>query len=176
MDAHVEKAYELGFSQAVYLSGLSLECKPEIRAYCNPQDCPNHGQNWVCPPGCGPLEACAEKAREFSEGILLQSVSLLDPPVELEHYKALNEEHNLCFKEFIESVKPGFAKVLPLTSGGCVFCEECCYPDPCIKPEVKMESLSAFGIDVGNLCELAGLDFSFRADKVFFVALLLVKP
>jgi len=66
--------------------------------------------------------------------------------------------------------------VLPLTSGGCVFCELCSYPEPCAKPDVKMESLSAFGIDVGELCEAAGLPYSFTPETVYYTALLLVQP
>jgi predicted metal-binding protein len=64
MRDYLKKAVELGFSKAVFLSGLSAQCKPELRAYCNPNGCPNHGQNWVCPPGCGTLDECAEKVRK----------------------------------------------------------------------------------------------------------------
>ena len=172
----VDKAVALGFSEAVFLSGIYVECRPELRAYCNAEQCPNHGQNWVCPPGCGTLEECRERASGFHEGILLQSVSELEPPVGPEVYRGLNREHNLRFRELVEAVRQGGAEVLPLTSGGCVFCEQCCYPAACVRPEVKMESLSAFGIDVGNLCESAGLPFSFRDDMVYYTALLLIKP
>ena len=175
MEEYLKKARALGFSKAVFLEDLTVECKPELRAYCNPQQCPKHGQNWVCPPGCGTLDECREKARGFRNGILLQSIAKLDPPALPEIYTQLNREHNLRFKEFIESVKPGAAKLLPLTSGGCVFCEECGYPEPCSKPDLKMESLSAFGIDVGALCEGAGLPYSFNPEIVYYTALLLLE-
>ena len=157
------------------LNSLTIECRPELRAYCNPAQCPKHGQNWVCPPGCGTLEECRDKAKDFHEGILLQSITRLDPPVEPAVYTELNREHNLRFRKFIESIKPGFERILPLTSGGCIFCEQCSYPEPCIKPDVKMESLSAFGIDVGGLCAMAGLPYSFSDDIVYMTALLLFK-
>jgi predicted metal-binding protein len=64
--------------------------------------------------------------------------------------------------------------ILPLTSGGCVFCDNCTYPAPCLKPDLRMNSLSAFGIDAGKLCEKAGLEYSFRSDRVYFVALVLM--
>ena len=175
MKEYLNKAKTFGFSEAIYMPGLSVECKPELRAYCDPEQCPNHGQNWVCPPGCGTLEECREKAREFSEGILLQSVVELTPPTDPEIYSALSREHNLRFREYIENVKPEFEKILPLTTGGCVFCEQCSYPEPCAKPDVKMESLSAFGINVGKLCETAGLPYSFTPETVYFTALLLIK-
>jgi len=66
------------------------------------------------------------------------------------------------------------AKLLALSTGGCLVCDECCYPAPCVHPDIKMESLSAFGIDVGALCAGAGLPFSFSDDHVTYVALLLI--
>ncbi|MDR1892604.1 MAG: DUF2284 domain-containing protein [Oscillospiraceae bacterium] len=175
MPDYLNTAKSLGFSQVKIIRNISIECKPELRAYCNPQGCPNHGQNWVCPPGCGTLEECREKVQGFENGILLQSITELNPPTAPEAYKALNRAHNFRFKAFIEAVKPDALKILPLTSGGCVFCEQCSYPVPCVKPDVKMESLSAFGIDVGKLCEQAGLAYSFSNDIVYFTALLLWK-
>lgn len=175
MQKFISGATKLGFSKAVLLKDLSLKCKEELRAFCNPQQCLNHGQNWVCPPGCGSLEACRKKVQNFNEGILIQSISRLTPPTELEEYQELNRQHNCRFRKYIETIKPEFAEILPLTSGGCVFCEQCSFPAQCIKPELKMESLSAFGIDVGSLCELAGLPFSFRDDILYLTSLLLFK-
>lgn len=48
--------------------------------------------------------------------------------------------------------------------GECALCESCSYPEPCRKPNMKMESLSAFGINVGELCKEAGIVYSFRVD------------
>jgi len=106
IEKYLNRAEALGFSGAVFLADLFLECKPELRAYCNPEQCRNHGQNWVCPPGCGTLDECREKASGFREGFLLQSATELDPPAEQEVYRALNREHNFRLREFIETVKP----------------------------------------------------------------------
>lgn len=171
----MQQAHDVGFTHAVFLQPLLLQCKSELRAYCNPQECPNHGQNWVCPPGCGTLEECRDKVREFDAGILLQSVTNLTPPTDMETYRRLSTAHNLRFRGFVETVWRDFEKVLSLTTGGCVFCETCSYPKPCRKPKLKMESLSAFGVDVGALCEKAGLNYSFREDMLYLTALLLVK-
>ncbi|MCL2631727.1 MAG: DUF2284 domain-containing protein [Coriobacteriia bacterium] len=173
MEKFLSKAFALGFSEVVLLDDLSLDCTEEMRAYCD--TCPNHGQNWVCPPNCGTLDECRERASEFNQGILVQSITELTPPTERDVYGRLGREHRLRFRELVEVVEPVVTAVLPLASGGCIFCEQCCFPEPCIKPEMKMESLSAFGVDVTALCEQAGLPFSFREDKVYFTALLLVK-
>jgi predicted metal-binding protein len=170
----VDMALSCGFTEAVWMDDLDLECEEKLRAYCNPEGCPNHGNNWVCPPGCGTIKDCAEKVSRFHQGILLRSVSDLTPPTERAEYKKLNQEHNLRLRDFIETLKDE-AEILALTSGGCVFCDKCTFPKPCIKPDVRMNSLSAFGIDVGKLCEKAKLEYSFRKDRVYYVALVLIK-
>ena len=175
MENYLEKALELGFPEVKYLDDIYLECKAELRAYCKPEQCPLHGQNWVCPPACGTLAECASRVQEFDRGILLQSISKVQAPAAGESYQALNREHNFRLRQLIEFIQADQVKILPLTSGGCVFCEQCSYPEACVKPDLKMESLSAFGIDVGELCRMAGLDYSFREDLVYFTALLLIK-
>jgi len=171
----VKKAYSIGFTKAVYLEGLKIECESRLRAYCNPDGCQIYGNNWVCPPACGSIEECAEKIKRFNKGILLQSVSELSPPVEFDVYKELNREHNFRLREFLTMTNYAFQDILALTSGGCVFCDACTYPDPCIKPDIRMNSLSAYGVDVCKLCETADLEYSFRPDRVYFTAVVLAK-
>ena len=166
------KALAIGFTNAVWLDDLTLECEPKLREYCNPEGCPNHGHNWVCPPGCGTLSECAEKAAKFSKGLLLQSVSEINP--ECPDYKRLNRKHNLKLRKLIGNQCKGM-DILTLTSGGCIFCKCCAYPDPCVHPDKRMNSLSAYGIDVGKLCKKAGLEYSFRPDRVYYIALVLMK-
>lgn len=173
MQEYMEIAKRLGFTHCVLMENLSLVCKPELRAYCTPSQCPNHGQNWVCPPACGTLAECQRKVDGFHQGLLLQSVTGLTSPAPPEVYMAHNRAHNLRLKELVEVLRPQVQSVLPLTSGGCIFCDTCHYPEPCIHPDVKMESLSAFGIDVGALCAAANLPYSFRADRLYLTALLL---
>jgi len=174
-DILIDKALSIGFDDATWLDGLELQCEARLRKYCNPEGCPNHGNNWVCPPGCGSLEECAERASKFDQGILLQSVTKLRPNPTDEDYKILNREHNLRLQSFLEGYSSEFADILVLTSGGCVFCDTCAFPKPCLKPTIRMNSLSAYGIDVGKLCEAAEFEYAFTPDKLYLVALVLVK-
>ena len=169
----VEQALSEGFSNAAWLENLEIECEAGLRAYCNPEGCPRHGNNWVCPPGCGSLEECALKVSRFNKGILLQSISEINP--ETVDYAELNREHNFRLQRFLESHINKQTEVLALTSGGCVFCDTCAYPNACIQPSLRMNSLSAYGIDVGKLCETAELPYAFRPDRVYYIALVLVK-
>lgn len=168
----INEAISKGFTHAVLLDDPELECEPRLRQYCNPEGCPDHGSNWVCPPGCGSLAECAEKIKGFKRGVLLQSVSELEPA--FKDYKALNRRHNTRLKEFVETIRHEYSDVFVLTSGGCIFCESCAYPEPCLKPDIRMNSLSAYGIDVGKLCGKAKLEYSFRPDRLYYVALVLI--
>lgn len=175
MNELVDKALAVGFTKAVFLNDLKLECEARLRAYCNPKDCPMHGMNWVCPPGCGRIEYCQAKVSQFQSGILLQSLFELDPPTPMEKYQALNREHNFRLKEFREAINDKSLDSIALTTGGCIFCATCAFPNSCIKPNLRMSSLSAYGIDVGKLCEKAQWEYSFRPDRVYYVALVLLK-
>lgn len=170
----ITKALTTGFTNAAELYNLKLQCQPHLREYCNPQGCPNHGNNWVCPPGCGSLEDCARTVSRFDAGILLQSVSKLAPNTTNEDYKVLTHQHNLRLQTFLETHCSDAAAILALTTGGCVFCDTCAFPQPCRKPNLRMNSLSAYGIDVGKLCELAGFDYAFSSDKLYLIALVLL--
>ncbi|MCL1803171.1 MAG: DUF2284 domain-containing protein [Eubacteriaceae bacterium] len=168
------KALELGFTNALWIENLDLSeySDPNIRTYCNPRQCRRHGSNWVCPPGCGTFEECAEKASQFNCGLLLQSVTEVD--IETMNYGTRGREHNQRLRDFIENSCTGI-EVLALSSGGCILCEECAYPEPCIYPDQRMNSLSAFGVNVSYLCVSSGMEYSFVQDTLRQVALVMMK-
>ena len=169
-----DQALALGFSQAVVCTDLALTCHAELRAYCGPELCPTWGQNWVCPPGSGTLEHCQARVDQFHQGILLRSVTELVPPTPADVYQRLVAAHNQRVHAFVEQIRAQTTSLLPLSTGGCGLCEQCTYPAPCAHPDIKMESLSAYGIDVGAICASAGLPFSFRDDIVYLTALVLL--
>jgi len=174
-DIFIDKALHIGFANAVWMDDLKLQCETRLREYCNSENCPNHGNNWICPPGCGSLEECAEKVSKFDQGILLQSISELESNPNDEEYKNLNREHNLRLQTYLETYCGEFTEILALTSGGCVFCDTCAFPTPCVKPNLRMNSLSAYGIDVGKLCKVAGCEYAFAPEKLYLIALVLIK-
>ena len=174
-NALIQYALNAGFTKAIFSDELSLVCRDDLRAFCSPASCHSYGHSWVCPPGCGTLQECRQKTAGFSKGLLLQSVTELMPPTAPETFQFLNLQHNLRLRSLIEGLAPAPEETLVLTTGGCVFCDSCSYPEPCRRPDVKMESLSAFGIDVADLCQSAGLPYSFRKDRVYFTAVLMIK-
>ena len=173
---YLQYALELGFTRAACADGLTLQCKPDLRAFCNKEQCTSFGTSWVCPPGCGTLEDCQNRLQGFQSGIVLQSVYRAPSAVSSQpKLKRLQHEHNMRFLRLADQARSNDSEVLPLTTGGCIICETCTYPaQPCREPARQFQSLSAHGIDVAALCGWVGFDFSFREDQVTYIACLLV--
>jgi len=172
-DKYVGLALDLGFSYAVPIQDFALVCEPELRAYCNAEQCGNYGSTWVCPPGCGSITECQAHASKYRSGIVLQTVSSIPGFEKTAELHVLQVEHNTRFLNLADMARRNGANILPLTTGGCLVCEFCTFPGvPCCEPERRMHSLSAYGINVGMLCERAELEYSFRPDMVYFTAYL----
>lgn len=173
--AFARQAIKLGFTQTAEIPVDALVCKPEIRALCTPEKCSNYGTNWICPPGSGELPELEARIREYDRALLVQRVYEHVDTTDLEACQGYSTSFSDLLAELVEDVRAVCPGALVLTTGGCHRCEKCTYPDaPCCKPEEKQGSLSAYGIDVGELCEHADLPFSFADDTLYFVGVVLV--
>ena len=173
IERYLNAALEIGFSCAAEIDGSDIKCQPEFRAYCNPEQCKVYGTNWVCPPGCGTLEECAKRAEKYKMGIIMQSVTGLPSKYKTTVIQNCKQKHNTRLLQLAVRARKEIGDVLPLSTGGCIICEKCAYPDPCRYPDIRMSALSAFGINVSELCQKAGLEYAFREDKLYFTACLL---
>ena len=72
--ALVREALDEGFSQAGELNVGALEFMPEVREMCRADRCKQYGRNWRCPPGCGSIEEAAERASNYSYGLIVQTI------------------------------------------------------------------------------------------------------
>jgi len=172
-DNYIRAASALGFTHAVSIADFALKCEAEIRAYCNAEQCRNYASTWVCPPGCGTVEECQSHASNYRAGIVLQTVGDIPPIGKETTLRGLQKKHNANVLKLADMARSEGIDVLPLTTGGCPVCKSCTFPnEPCRDPERRMHSLSAYGINVGNLCKTAELEYSFRNDKVYFTAYL----
>lgn len=203
MNKYENYALDLGFTKAVFLDDFQLEAEEKFRIYCNSDQCDRYGNSWVCPPGSGTIEDYQDLFSQYKSVLLLQTVKKMkglgsksfeqeegkQAAWNLDEIYGLEREHNerllkllsflrakerLAQKDRAEDLDK--REFLALTTGGCLLCEECTFPqEPCIKPEIRMHSLSASGIDVEKLCKKAGLDFSFGGSSVYYTACLLFK-
>jgi len=167
-------ARKMGFTAAEPFSARQLSCRPEIRLLCAPDKCTSYGTNWICPPGCGELPACAARLARYERGLLI--VSRYDR-VDGKNFAALRrlaEEYNRRLLKLRDLVRADIPEALLLSTGGCDWCPECTYPSaPCRKPELLRGALSAYGIDVAELCASAGVEYAVVPDRLYYVSCIL---
>lgn len=175
LNEYVHIALQLGFTAAAPFDASRLVCRPDIRTFCAPDKCTSYGTNWICPPGCGDLPDCAAWLAKYRFGLLVQSkyekINTNDFPL----MKKLAARHNQRLLRLKEIIAEKYSDAFLLSTGGCELCEKCTYPsEPCRKPAFLHGSLSAYGIDVGDLCTSAGIEFSFTPGILRYVACILV--
>ena len=169
------KAQELGFTTAVPIKASDVSPFREIRVLCSPEKCPSYGTSHVCPPGCGSFEKCCETINEYENGVLLQVKYENVDTSDLKVCESLSKDFGERVIALRDKLLAKYPKLLTLSTGGCRECETCTYPKaPCRKPDIRRGSLSAFGIDVGKLCERYGVDFAFTDNTLYFTACMLI--
>ena len=175
LNEYVLTALQIGFTAAAPFDASRLVCQPDIRMLCAPDKCMNYGTNWICPPGCGELPNCAARLSKYRFGLLVQSkyekINSNDFPL----MKKLAVGHNQRLQHLKEIIAGDYPDAFLLSTGRCELCEKCTYPAaPCRKPALFRGALSAYGIDVSDLCASVGIEFSFIPGTLRYVACVLV--
>jgi predicted metal-binding protein len=160
-EALVKEALENGFSQAGQLNVEALVFMPEVREMCSADRCNLYNKNWRCPPACGSIEEAAERAAQYSYGIIVQTIGHMEDEFD---YEAINESgsrHKNNFAALVDKLKTRYPDILPMGAGTCEICEVCSYPDePCRFPDRSISSMEAYGLWVSKVCELSGIPYN----------------
>jgi predicted metal-binding protein len=175
-DEHIKGAKEIGFSQAGELNLSALVFMPEVRDMCNAERCRQFGKNWRCPPGCGSIEEAAERAAQYSYGIIVQTIGKMEDDFDYETIQETSKKHKKNFAALIEIIKEHHGDVLPMGAGTCEICETCTYPDaPCRFPDKSISSMEAYGLWVSKVCELSGIPYNNGKATITFTSCYLLK-
>lgn len=167
----VEKALELGFSHAGALNVSALKFLPEVRSMCAANLCHSYGKNWMCPPGCGPLEDAAAKAANFHHGFLVQTTAELEDDFDIESMTEAENRHKENFNTLTELVRASHPNCFPMAAGTCTICKTCTYPDaPCRFPDKAVPSMEACGLFVSQICEDSGLPYYYGPRTVTYTS------
>ena len=130
---------EQGFSHVVLLDCDTIELKPEVRQMCAADTCHKYDKCWSCPPGCGSLEECEAKVRQYKYGIIVQTVV-----------------------EFEKKLREIYPDMLAIGAGCCTKCKVCTYPDaPCRFPKQAFSSMEAYGMLVTQVCQANELQYYY---------------
>ena len=169
----IHVARELGFDEAAELRVETLQPMEMVRAMCAQDKCRVYGRNWTCPPACGSLEACAQRMRRYSKGILLQSVGSMTKTIDSRAIRATEERHLQQFEEFCARIRAEHPDALCLGSGGCRVCAKCAHPDPCRFPERANSSMEAYGLFVTQVCRDNGVPYHHGERTITYTACVL---
>ena len=88
---------EQGFSHVVLLDCDTIELRPEVRQMCASDTCHKYDKCWSCPPGCGSLEECEAKVRQYKYGIIVQTVGELEDALDGEGMMETEARHKEYF-------------------------------------------------------------------------------
>lgn len=69
-----KKAMELGATGAGVISLADVTPDPQFRDLCALNYCGRYGKSWTCPPGCGSLDQCAARLREYTRAVVVQLI------------------------------------------------------------------------------------------------------
>ncbi|MDD4328072.1 MAG: DUF2284 domain-containing protein [Eubacteriales bacterium] len=176
IDALIEEALKCGFTAAGELNVSALEFMPEVREMCSVDRCHQYGKNWRCPPACGSIEEAALRAKEYSFGLLVQTVGKMEDDFDYEAIQETSRRHDENFAALVRKVKARHPDMLPMGAGTCTLCEVCTYPDePCRFPDEAISSMEAYGLWVSKVCELSGMPYNYGRQTVAFTSCYLLK-
>ena len=145
---------QTGFTHIAPLDCSTIQLLPEVRQMCANNTCHMYGKNWSCPPGCGTLEECEARVRQYTHGILVQTVGNLEDSMDVETMMETEAEHKKHFFALEEQLRAKYPTMLPIGAGCCTRCKECTYPDnPCRFPDKTFASMEAYGMLVTQVCQ-----------------------
>lgn len=176
MQKNINIALECGFSHAGELDCATIQVRQEVRDMCAANTCQQYGINWACPPGCGTIEECEKKIREYSKGIIVQTTTELEDSMDFEGIQELGIKHSENIKKALDKLHEIYPGMLTLGTGSCDRCKECTYPDaPCRFPEKIISSMEAFGIVVNDVCKANNIPYYYGKNTLTYVGCFLLE-
>ncbi len=171
-----EYAAEIGFEHFGEVKMDALKFQPEVRDMCAANKCAHYGRSWTCPPGCGTLEEMAEKVKQFSTGLLVQTTVELEDSFDFEAMAEGAVKQKERFNALADKLHADNIKCLLMGAGeSCENCKECTYPDaPCRFPDKAQPSMEACGLNVSQVCKGSGLEYYYGNGTLTYTCCVLV--
>jgi len=172
----VKEAIAMGFSQAGELNMSSLVFMPEVREMCKMGQCHKYDKNWQCPPACGSLEEAAQRASQYSYGLIVQTIGKMEDDFDYEAIQETSKKHTTNFANLVDKLKQEYGDILPMGVGTCELCDLCTYPnEPCRFPDKSISSMEAYGLLVSRVCELSGMPYNNGKETITYISCYLLK-
>lgn len=190
IDYLLEYALLCGATKSARLAPEKVKIENKLAAYCREPKCPNFGQSASCPPFVSGPGGLRKKLTNSSHAIVIR----IEIDAESLHGESRSEVmrllHEITATVEIRAREVGYSEATGYAGGSCKmsFChdhEECKVvsgQERCRYPNSARQSMSGFGVNVGELMKQAGWStdlFSARNDtfdngKLSWVAGLIV--
>ena len=152
LQAYLDKALEMGASEARVIEARTVRCEPWVRLKCM-FGCGGYNKRLTCPPFTPKPEETAKAIACYCRAILIHSD---DPAVINEIVPGLEREIFL----------DGYFKALGFGSGPCRLCPSCDTKARCKYPYLARPSMEACGIDVFTTVRANGFEIEVvRTEK-----------
>lgn len=138
---------------------------------CRQNACGKYGTNWACPPGFD--EHMDSLSERYSSAILVSRTLECDPR-DAGKVEEFNETVKSALREMVSLLRSAGIDCRGFADGGCGLCQTCAYPEPCVRPDDILPSVSGLGVDMGRYLESVGEDFAFRDDAVTFYGIIML--
>jgi len=140
-----------------------IKFAPELRTLCEANSCGRFDSNYTCPPNIGEVDELIAKLQSFDNAVIWQNIYPLEDSFDFEGMMDGQDKHNAMTIEIAKNIyeKFGREKAIVLGAGGCTICTECAAKkkEPCRNSELALASLEAYGLNVSQIAELAGLKY-----------------
>ena len=171
-----QMAAQAGFSAWSPLDVTTIQLKTEVRDMCAANSCGQYGKRWSCPPGCGTLDECEARLRDYTHGILVQTYGDIEDGFDFEAMMEIEAEHKQNFLDMYDALRETGSQVLAIGAGCCTRCAKCTYPEePCRFPDQMISSMEAYGMVVLEVCKANGLQYYYGSDKMAYTSCFLIK-
>jgi len=137
----------------------------DTRKICKENLCHCLGTTWGCPPGVGTPAECAGSLKVFPKCALISRRYKISIKERGAIDRMASEMQN-TLRSFSNYLRKLGYRTMPLADGGCNYCIECSYPNPCIAPDMIVRSMGGYGIMIAEFLENNGIAVPFEEDAV----------
>ena len=171
-----KSAIDIGFQGTEIIKTDEIVLSAEFRDACEKNSCGLYGKCWMCPPDIGDIDMLMREVKDYSYGILVQSIGTLEDSFDIEGMLESGNKHAKMMRLLKEKIITKLPEnSLILSTGGCRFCEECSKVEgkPCRAPQSALSSLEAYGINVSATVSKTSLKYINGQNTVTYFGLVL---
>lgn len=166
---------ETGFEAIGACPASEVKARPEVRDMCAADKCQSYDRNWCCPPAVGPVEKWQEVFDQGEQFIVAQTIVDKEDDFDFEAIMEGGKLNRERFQQVAEKIQEAGLPAKVFSSGTCMNCKECTYPDaPCRFPDKQQVSVEAAGLIVSELCTLADIPYNYGTYQMAFTGAVLI--